>query len=225
MHYPIRSKPPLIKLNNNTMALNKMALAAALIMLLGITTYSQNCVITCPENIIVTADPGKEGTTVKLPSLALAADCGNYTYAPASGSFFRLGTHSIIITTASGQKCSFSVIVTDNEPPVLSPLTLSRKSLWPASNKMKKTKVRFSTSDNGGLVTTAIDVKSNATDGIKDWEMIETTGELRLRSSRLPDGSPRIYTITVTATDESGNKTKRTTSIAVSETMVAKKAP
>ena len=129
------------------------------------------------------------------------------------------------MTTASGQKCSFSVIVTDNEPPVLSPLTLSRRSLWPASNKMKKTKVRFSTSDNGGLVTTAIAVNSNATDGIKDWEMIETTGELRLRSSRLPDGSPRIYTITVTATDESGNKTKRSTSIAVSETMVAKKAP
>ena len=191
-----------------------MALAATLVMLLATNTYSQNCTIVCPENIIVTAD-----------SLALAADCGNYTYAPASGSFFRLGTHSIIMTTASGQKCSFSVIVTDNEPPVLSPLTLSRRSLWPASNKMKKTKVRFSTSDNGGLVTTAIAVNSNATDGIKDWEMIETTGELRLRSSRLPDGSPRIYTITVTATDESGNKTKRTTSIAVSETMVAKKAP
>ncbi|MBK8606195.1 MAG: hypothetical protein IPN82_05015 [Chitinophagaceae bacterium] len=207
------------------MALKKMALAATLVMLLATNTYSQNCTIVCPENIIVTADPGKEGTTVKLPSLALAADCGNYTYAPASGSFFRLGTHSIIMTTASGQKCSFSVIVTDNEPPVLSPLTLSRRSLWPASNKMKKTKVRFSTSDNGGLVTTAIAVNSNATDGIKDWEMIETTGELRLRSSRLPDGSPRIYTITVTATDESGNKTKRTTSIAVSETMVAKKAP
>ena len=161
------------------MALKKMALAATLVMLLATNTYSQNCTIVCPENIIVTADPGKEGTTVKLPSLALAADCGNYTYAPASGSFFRLGTHSIIMTTASGQKCSFSVIVTDNEPPVLSPLTLSRRSLWPASNKMKKTKVRFSTSDNGGLVTTAIDVKSNATDGIKDWEMIETTGELR----------------------------------------------
>ncbi|HQV55320.1 MAG: hypothetical protein IPH34_13220 [Chitinophagaceae bacterium] len=207
------------------MALKKMALAATLVMLLATNTYSQNCTIVCPENIIVTADPGKEGTTVKLPSLALAADCGNYTYAPASGSFFRLGTHSIIMTTASGQKCSFSVIVTDNEPPVLSPLTLSRRSLWPASNKMKKTKVRFSTSDNGGLVTTAIAVNSNATDGIKDWEMIETTGELRLRSSRLPDGSPRIYTITVTATDESGNKTKRSTSIAVSETMVAKKAP
>ncbi len=202
-----------------------MALAATLVMLLATNTYSQNCTIVCPENIIVTADPGKEGTTVKLPSLALAADCGNYTYAPASGSFFRLSTHSIIMTTASGQKCSFSVIVTDNEPPVLSPLTLSRRSLWPASNKMKKTKVRFSTSDNGGLVTTAIAVNSNATDGIKDWEMIETTGELRLRSSRLPDGSPRIYTITVTATDESGNKTKRSTSIAVSETMVAKKAP
>ena len=205
------------------MALNKMLIAAALVMLLGTTSYSQNCTLTCPENIIVTADPGKEGTTVTLPSLALGTDCGSYTYSPASGSFFRLGTHSIILTTTSGQKCSFSVIVTDNEPPVLSPITLSRSSIWPASNKMKKTKVKFSTSDNGGGVTTDIAVSSNATDGIKDWEIINN-GELRLRSSRLPDGSPRIYTITVTATDESGNKTKRTTTIAVSETMIAKPA-
>lgn len=206
------------------MALKKMALAATLFMLPGIIGYSQNCTPVCPENIIVTADPGKEGTTVTLPSLALEANCGSYTYSPASGSFFRLGSHSIIMTTASGQKCSFSVIVTDNEPPLLSPLVLSRKSLWPASNKMKKTKVKFSASDNGGNVTTDIAVSSNATDGIKDWEIIET-GELRLKSSRLPDGSVRIYTITVTATDESGNKTKRTTTIAVSETMIAKTAP
>lgn len=67
-----------------------MLLAAALVMLLGTTSYSQNCTLTCPENIIVTADPGKEGTTVTLPSLALGTDCGSYTYSPASGSFFAL---------------------------------------------------------------------------------------------------------------------------------------
>ncbi|MBK7292197.1 MAG: hypothetical protein IPI78_19360 [Chitinophagaceae bacterium] len=72
------------------MALNKMLLAAALVMLLGTTSYSQNCTLTCPENIIVTADPGKEGTTVTLPSLALGTDCGSYTYSPASGVFFAL---------------------------------------------------------------------------------------------------------------------------------------
>jgi hypothetical protein len=67
-------------------------------------------------------------------------------------------------------------------------------------------------------------VSSNATDGIKDWEIIDE-GELRLKASRLSDGSPRIYTITVTATDDAGNKTKRTTTIAVSETMIAKTVP
>ncbi|MEO5946763.1 MAG: hypothetical protein ABIP79_08095 [Chitinophagaceae bacterium] len=205
------------------MALNKLFLAAALVMLINTTTYSQNCILTCPENIIVTTDPGKEGTVVKLPTLELGTDCGSYTYSRVSGSFFRLGSHSIILTSASGQKCSFSVIVTDNEPPVLSPLSLSRSSLWPASNKMKKTKLKFSASDNGGEVTTDIAVSSNASDGIKDWQLLDNS-ELRLKSSRLPDGSPRIYTITVTATDKSGNKTKRTTTIAVSETMVAKKS-
>lgn len=206
------------------MALIKMSFAAGILMLLITTGYSQNCTLTCPENIIVTADPGKEGTNVKLPSLALGTDCGSYKYSPASGSFFRLGSHSIILTTAGGQKCSFTIVVTDNEPPVLSPISLSRTSLWPANNKLKKTKVRFTTSDNGGAVTTDIAVSSNATDGIKDCDVIDN-GELRLRSSRLPDGSPRIYTITVTATDKSGNKTKRTTTIAVSQTMIAKSAP
>ncbi len=205
------------------MALNKIALAATLVMWLGTTTYSQNCALTCPENIVVSADAGKEGTHVNLPSLTLSPECGAATYTPASGTFFRLGSHSIIITTASGQKCSFTLVVTDKEPPVLSPLTLSRSNLWPANNKMKKVKVKFSTSDNGGKVTTDIAVTSNATNGIKDWEIIEN-GELRLKASRLPDDSPRIYTITVTAIDESGNKTRRTTTIAVSETMIAKPA-
>lgn len=213
------------------MALNKIALAASIVMCLGTTTYSQNgptnnsqnCQFTCPENIIVSADAGKEGAYVNLPALTLSPECGTATYTPASGSFFRLGSHSIILNTVSGQKCSFTLIVADKEPPVLSPLTLSRANLWPANNKMKKVKVKFTTSDNGGSVTTDITVTSNATNGIKDWEIIEN-GELRLKASRLPDDSPRIYTITVTATDESGNKTRRTTTIAVSETMVAKPA-
>jgi hypothetical protein len=135
-----------------------------------------------------------------------------------------MGSHSVIATGADGKKCSFTITVTDNESPELSPIRLSRTNLWPASNKMKKTKVKFSATDNGGNVTTAIAVSSNATDGIKDWEIIDE-GELRLKASRLSDGSPRIYTITVTATDDAGNKTKRTTTIAVSETMIAKTVP
>lgn len=194
----------------------------AFVIIYGTTLQAQNMTLACPSNMVVKADNGKEGATVVFP--ALSPESGTASFTPASGSFFRLGSHSVIVTNASGQKCSFTVTVTDNEPPNLSPLTLSRQQIWPASNKMKKVAVYYTTSDNADKVTTTIAVTSNATDGIKDW-LIEDEHLVRLKSSRLPDGSVRIYTITVTATDEAGNKTTRSTSIAVSNTMTTKPAP
>jgi hypothetical protein len=94
--------------------------------------------------------------------------------------------------------------------------------LWPASNKMKKVGLNYTVKDNGVDVKTEVTVYSNAIDGIKDYEIIDNRN-VRLLSSRLPDGSPRMYTITVTAADEAGNKTTRTTTISVSNTMTAKK--
>lgn len=179
---------------------------------------AQNVTLSCPSNIVANAENGKEGTTVTFP--ALAAEFGTATYTPASGSFFRLGSHSIILNTSAGQKCSFTVTVTDNQPPTLSPITLSRAQIWPASNRLKRVAVYYVASDYGENVKTAIAVSSNATDGIKDWEIVNDH-LLRLKSSRLADGSVRIYSISVIATDEAGNKTTRTTSIAVSKTMTA----
>lgn len=181
-------------------------------------TGAQNAAIQCPENIIISADKGKEGAYVKLPELK--GELTGSVYTPVSGSFFRLGSHSVIVTTPDGKKCSFTVLVTDNESPELSPLILSREKLWPASNKMKKVTVSYTATDNSGTVNTTIAVNSNANDGVKDWEIVNDR-LLRLKASRLPDDKPRIYSITVTATDEAGNKTKRTTSIAVSKTMTA----
>jgi hypothetical protein len=186
---------------------------------------AQDCKHVCPDNRIVQAESGKEGAVVTFPENQPGATaCTNYTYSPASGSFFRLGSHSIIVTNGNGQKCSFTITVTDNESPTLSPITLSREKIWPASNKMKKVKVFYTATDNGENVKTEISVKSNAPEPAGDSEIVDDH-LIRLKSSRLADGSPRIYTITVTATDESGNKTTRTTTVAVSETMVAKPVP
>ncbi len=195
-------------------------LLTVLFVLIQIISNAQTCTLSCPSNMIVKAESGKEGATVTFPAATTVGDCGAISYSPASGSFFRLGSHSITITTASGQKCSFTGTVTDNESPSLSPITLSRKQLWPASNKLKKVGVYYSISDNAQDVKTEVSVSSNATDGSKDWEIVDDH-LLRLKASRLPDGKVRIYTITVTATDEAGNKTTRTTSIAVSKTMTA----
>lgn len=182
---------------------------------------AQNCVMKCPDNIVVQAVLGTEGTEVKFPELSPLTGCGVLTYSRASGSFFRLGSHSIIVMSSTGAKCSFTVTVTDNEPPKISEINLSREVLWPANNKLKKVNVFYNVSDISEEVKSTMRVTSNATDGIKDWEYIDDH-QLRLKASRLPDGSARIYTITVTAVDEAGNATSRSTTIAVAQTLLPK---
>jgi hypothetical protein len=171
--------------------------------------------------MIVKADNGMEGALVSFPPVTSlgAGDCGVISYSRTNGSFFRIGAHSIIVTSASGEKCAFTLTVTDNEPPQLSELTLSAKRIWPASNRMKKVAVYYTSSDNAKNVINELSVQSNNNEPAnKDFEVINKH-MIRLKASRLPSGEPRIYTITVTSTDEAGNKTRRSTSIAVSKTM------
>jgi len=203
----------------------KMLAAAGFIFFSCFQSNAQSCTITCPANMVVKADPGQEGAAVTYTPATTIGDCGALTYTPASGSFFRLGSHSVTVTNASGQKCSFTVTVTDNEAPTLSPITLSKANIWPASEKLKKVAVYYTMTDNGQNTTAALSVYSNDTESnTKDYEIINEH-LIRVKASRLPSGAPRIYTITVTATDEAGNKTTRSTTIAVSKTMVAMAAP
>lgn len=187
----------------------------------SLITNAQTCTLKCPENLVVKADSSKEGAIVNFPPATTSGDCGTISYSQPTGSFFRIGSHSITVTSASGQKCSFTITVTDNEPPVLSPVTLSSKKLWPPSNKMKKVAVYYTAKDNAEEVNTTLSVSSNDDSGIRDWEVVNNH-MLRLKAARLPNGEPRVYTITVSSSDMAGNTTRRITSIVVSKTMVAK---
>jgi len=194
-----------------------------LLMLIQLAGYAQPCTLRCPSNIVVKADNGQEGAIVYIPSETFGTECGNISYSPASGTFFRIGSHSVIVTSSTGEKCSFTVTVTDNESPVLSELTLSLDRLWPASNRMRKVRVDYTATDNAQELTSVLSVSSNDNVSvIQDWEIINDH-MLRLSGSRLANGDPRIYLITVTSTDVAGNKMTRTTSIAVSKTMIAMK--
>ncbi len=184
------------------------------------TSHAQTCMLTCPANIVVKADSSKEGAIVNYPPATVAGECGIITYSPVSGSFFRIGTHSITATSAFGQKCSFTITVTDNESPVLSVVTLSSKKIWPPSGKLKKVAVYYTATDNAEEVNSVLTVRSNDTQSTtRDWEVVNNH-LLRLKASRLPDGEARVYTITVSSSDLAGNTTRRTTSIVVSKTMM-----
>ena len=69
----------------------------------SITVNAQACTLTCPANIVVKADSTKEGATVNFPPAAISGDCGAVTYSRVSGSFFRIGSHSVVATSATGQ--------------------------------------------------------------------------------------------------------------------------
>jgi hypothetical protein len=170
---------------------------------------------------VIKAPKGQEGVIVTIPPAGILGKCDTITYSPASGTFFRIGSHTVTASISTGPKCSFTITITDNEPPALSAVTLSSKRLWPASNRMKKVAVHYTTSDNAHDVTAVLSVSSNDTASVvKDWEIVDNHLVL-LKTSRLSNGEPRIYTIAVTSSDEAGNKTRRTTSIAVSKTMTS----
>ena len=196
---------------------------AVFFVLIQLTGNAQLCTLNCPPNLLIKTDSGQEGAIVIFSAAGATGECGTVIYSPASGTFFRTGSHSVSATASTGEKCFFTITVTDNEPPVLSELTLSSASLWPASNRMKKVSVSYTVTDNAQEVTSVMSVSSNdmASTTI-DWEIINNH-MVRLNASRLPNGEPRIYWIAVTSTDEAGNKTTRTTSIAVSKTMTALK--
>ena len=199
----------------------RLLFGTTLFLIMKLTTVAQSC-LTCPENIVVKADSGKGGAYVNFPAAIAAADCGTVSYAPVSGSFFQLGSSSVIVTTASGQRCSFTVTVTDNEPPALSPIALSSRRLWPANGRMREVIVRYITTDNSNETSCAVTVSSNdSSDNGQNWQVVDNH-LVRLKASRLSNGMARIYTITVTCTDAAGNTTKRSTGIAVAKNVSKK---
>ena len=82
-----------------------------------------SCQLTCPSNIVVTADT-TQGTTfgafVKFAAAAPFGDCGAVQNSPASGTFFAVGTHTITSTAEGGGSCTFSVKVVGTPAPTIS---------------------------------------------------------------------------------------------------------
>ena len=76
------------------------------------------CTISCPANITVGSDPNQCGAIVNYPA-PNAVSCGTVTCAPASGSFFPVGTTTVNCTTQQAPACSFTVTVNDTQAPTI----------------------------------------------------------------------------------------------------------
>jgi len=126
------------------------------------------------------------------------------------------GTNQISITAfdtdGSSASCNSSVVVQDVIPPVITSVSGDRTVLWPPNHKLKQITVQADVTDDCTATTwKIISVSSNESEMGKgsghtasDWK-INGGHKVKLRAERSGQGSGRIYTITVRASDEAGN--------------------
>jgi uncharacterized repeat protein (TIGR01451 family) len=89
------------------------------------------CVLTCPSNITQDADSGQAGALVTYSTPSHTGDCGQdvidpetgntipaISCSPASGSFFGVGTSTVVCSAQTGTVCTFQVTI--NNPGGLS---------------------------------------------------------------------------------------------------------
>ena len=191
---------------------------------------------TTPPTLSLPADitaeaTGPDGATVSYAVSAVDLVDGNVTpvCTPASGSRFALGSTLVQCTATDvhgNQKAgSFHVLVRDTTAPTIVRLEASPTAIWPADHKMIPVTINVIATDlvDPHPVSTIISVTSNQPtnstgDGntSSDWTI---TGPLTLVLRAERAGSiDRIYTITVQATDASGNSMRRPLEVRVAQT-------
>jgi hypothetical protein len=144
------------------------------------------------------------------------------------------GTVRLRITDNQGltEIDSASVDVIDTTPPNLT-LTVSPNTLWPPNHKLVPLAVTVSATDNAdpdpvvalksitmneGEKTNTFDPNYDATVGEGNTTgdiQVDAGGNIYLRAERSGTGSGRVYTITYTATDASGNTASTSATVTV----------
>jgi len=137
-----------------------------------------------------------------------------------------LGTNVLSVTVmdpiGNSASCSTLVTVVDTTPPVIGVVSADRNVLWPPNHKMIPVKVHAEVTDTCGPATwKVLRVSSNEAADAKgsghtatDWKI---TGDhtLTLRAERSGKGTGRVYTITIQASDVSGNTAQKTVTVTV----------
>lgn len=187
--------------------------------------------ISCPADQTLKTDASCNVTIPDYTSLALVDGETNpagitITQSPAAGTVLN-GVHDVTVSLQAmdeannGTSCSFTVFVKDSIAPVISNVVLSDTELWPTTLQLKNVAVDYDVNDNCGPVTTSLSVTSSepVTGGAygnlaPDWVVVNNH-MVQLRAERGLFSSGRVYTITITATDSTGNTSQQQVQVKV----------
>ncbi len=195
-------------------------------------------VLICPADIVVECT-GNCGIDASDPNLAgffgsvAATDVCDTTPVIVHNAppFFNLGSTPVTFMATDGagnvSACTRTVTVVDTIPPIMT-VVLSRDVLWPPNHKLADITATVAVSDicdpNASFVLTSI-TSDEPDNGLGDGDQAPDFTDanfgtpdtsFRLRSERGGLGDGRVYTITYTASDKSGNTTVVTAEVRVS---------
>lgn len=126
-----------------------------------------------------------------------------------------INTLTVTATDSEGEvsSCSSTITVADTTPPVIVSASVNPKEIWPPNHKMVPVRVSAEVTDACSETTWKIvSITSNEAEDVigsgntaPDWEITgDATARVRAERSGT-NKAGRIYTITIEATDESGN--------------------
>jgi CHRD domain len=188
------------------------------------TSATITAVASTPDAIALTVVWTINGTGVQTNTIAEGSppEGTNISFS----SVLPLGTNAVVITvsdaSSNSASCMTVITVVDTTPPVIGSVDATPNVLWPPNHKMRSVRVQAQVTDACGPATwKIISVSSNEEDKGKgkghketDWKI---TGDhtLNLRAARDGKGQGRVYTITIEATDLSGNTSRSTVTVTV----------
>ena len=152
-------------------------------------------------------------------------DGDNVTLTLDSTGPFGLGEHLVTLTATdshgASDSCTATVTVVDRTPPSITHVSVDKAVLWPPNHRMVNVAVGYTATDNCGTPSCTLTATSNEPDdGLGDGDtrndiVVIDSHNVQLRAERSGTGSGRIYTITITCTDLSGNKSIKNVTVIV----------
>ena len=185
-----------------------------------------------PDNDALTIEWKLNGASVQTNSLPAGGTSAGTNV--VFSEVLSLGTNLIAITVTdsagNSASCATTVRVVDTTPPVIETVSAKPSVIWPPNHKMVNVRVSAKVTDTCGTTTWKIlSVSSNEAADAKgsgktapDWK-ITGAHTLQLRAERAGNGQGRIYTITIQATDQSGNTSEKTVRVSVPHDQSKKK--
>lgn len=143
---------------------------------------------------------------------ALAIDSSTGALTPIAGSPFPAGDLPFALATWPA--------TVPNVPPVVSGLSVDRPVLWPPNHEMVDVTVSYRVSSCRAVVNTLSVTSNEPVNGMDDgntapdWVMVDDH-HVKLRAERAGGGSGRVYTITVTSTDDVGRSSRESVAVSV----------